>query len=52
MAFMNSGCVPYEVKELNLFLPMYADDMVIYLKLLMAYNLCSMHCMNIPLAGR
>lgn len=31
MAFMDSGCVPYEVTESNyLFLLMYADDMVIF----------------------
>lgn len=30
MAFINSNAIPYEMKELNLFLLMYADDMVIF----------------------
>ncbi|XP_063420573.1 uncharacterized protein LOC134705786 [Mytilus trossulus] len=30
MAFINSDSIPYEMKELNLFLLMYADDMVIF----------------------
>ena len=30
MAFINSSSIPLEVKDLNLFLLMYADDMVIF----------------------
>ena len=29
MKFLRSGCVPVECKDLNLFLLMYADDLVI-----------------------
>ena len=27
MSFINMYAIPYEMKELNLFLPMYADDL-------------------------
>jgi hypothetical protein len=30
LSFINSGCVPYECKSLNLFLLMYADDLVLF----------------------
>ena len=30
MDFINSDSIPFEVRELNLFLLMYADDMVIF----------------------
>lgn len=30
MAFINSSSIPLEVKDFNLFLIMYADDMVIF----------------------
>ena len=30
MDFLNNGNVPYEVKDLSLFLLMYADDMILF----------------------
>jgi hypothetical protein len=30
LSFLNSGCVPYDCKSLNLFLLMYADDLVLF----------------------
>lgn len=30
MNFLESGCIPHELLSLNLFLLMYADDMILF----------------------
>ena len=51
MTFINSSSIPLEVKDLNLFLLMYADDMVIFLSPFQGCKICLILYMNIRLNG-